>query len=817
MTLSLATRWHQTQELFQTQRELRRYQTELEQLVALRTADLEQEKLRAEGLLDTLIAEKSQSDRILGAIREGMVVVDRHGNIEQVNRRLEEMVGQPESMLIGQPLRAIFVVQQGGVIRALANQRLRQVREYLQSMLQGGRPLVEGLCEISLVATLVVDVDGAITECNTAMEELSGWRASDLIGSGVEGLMPEPFRAGHAELVSRFFQQHEAGTMGNGRSLPLLRRSGEVVEVEIGLLPLEMEGGRQVLVIFHDPKEEQQWELFLMTPFGRLFVEQEVGEGQSYLDWELQHEDGRTTPVHVSGAPLYRNEEMGRRFSGAVLVLHNLELLMSAESARQANKAKDEFLATMSHELRTPLSSIIGNCDLLLEGSVTPRQREQLQTIRVAGQVQLALINDILDLSRIESGKINIEQSPYALSQMVEELFQICMARVVSAEVEFRWQLEGEERWQLLGDRRRIGQILLNLLSNAIKFTEKGSVVLTVRLAEQLHFIVEDTGIGVSAMEIDRLFQPFEQADRSISRRFGGSGLGLYISRTLAQRMGGDILVESQVGRGSRFELRLPLQVSEYPLPQRLSPQQEQTREQESGSGVQFSGRVLVVEDTPELQRLLQQMLERLGIEVVIASNGQEGIDQAWAQTFGLLLMDMQMPVMDGIEATQRLRDQGYQGPIVALTANVMPRHREMFNRAGGDGFLTKPVDRRALLETLDQYLSRRLEEEKVPSTRDHAVPLTELELGDELMALFYERMADLYRQLVSAFESREWDDIRKVVHVIKGSGSSFGYPQLTQLGREIQERIDGGEREEVEPQLQQLLELIGTLQQRSG
>ncbi len=255
---------------------------------------------------------------------------------------------------------------------------------------------------------------------------------------------------------------------------------------------------------------------------------------------------------------------------------------------------------------------------------------------------------------------------------------------------------------QLIGDRQRISQVLINLLGNAIKFTEKGTIFLKVWLGEkQIHFRVVDSGIGMSPEVLERLFQRFEQADSSISRRFGGSGLGLYISYSLARIMGGDIEVESSEGKGSSFQLSLPYRQSDLPV--------EELEINNSGHMVHhhthFSGDILVAEDMPELQLLERRILEGMGLNVVVASNGKEAIDQANSQPFDLILMDMQMPEVDGIKATEQLRLMGNQTPIIALTANVMQKHRNAFHLAGCNGFLEKPINKSALREILQQFL----------------------------------------------------------------------------------------------------------------
>jgi len=367
----------------------------------------------------------------------------------------------------------------------------------------------------------------------------------------------------------------------------------------------------------------------------------------------------------------------------------------------KANQVKDEFLASMSHELRTPLTSIIGNSEFIAEKVDDQEIKELISSVEVAGRGQLALVNDILDMSKIESGKFTIDEHPYNLSALLQDVEHVLATRAHDAQLELVFEQTSREEHLLLGDGQRIRQILINLIGNAIKFTDTGTVSLTTHTdGNHLFFTVKDSGIGMSPEILDRLFQRFEQADGSTSRRFGGSGLGLFISLNLAEMMGGTIDVSSQEEVGSIFELILPYRPSE------LWEKREKKRSYNSSVLDQkLSGYVLVAEDTPELQLLERRILEGMGLTVTTANNGKEAIDLASSQSFDLILMDMQMPEIDGIEATKMLRSENNQTPIVALTANVMQKHRDAFYEAGCDGFIAKPIDKQELKRELKKHL----------------------------------------------------------------------------------------------------------------
>ncbi len=410
---------------------------------------------------------------------------------------------------------------------------------------------------------------------------------------------------------------------------------------------------------------------------------------------------GEMIPVEVGLSPItYGNEE------GILATVVDISSRIQLQQERlrleqERMDARDEFMASMSHELRTPLTSIIGNAEYLSERLSSPDLKKIVDDIETAGTAQLNLVNDILDMSKIESGKYTIDEIPFNLSRLLENIEGMLAIRVQDAGLTLEIVEQNHEVYELIGDSNRISQILINLIGNAIKFTEQGGIKLTTMVENgYLRFDIEDTGIGMSTEEQSRLFQKFEQADGSISRRFGGSGLGLYISFNLAQMMGGNITAKSNKGSGSTFTLTIPYRRSDFRI---VTDQQQQ--EQSTTYTQMFKGHVLIVEDTAALRLLERRILEGKGISVTTAENGQEAVELATHEPFDMILMDMQMPVMDGIEATRILRKRGIDTPIYALTANVMAKHREQFEQAGCNGFLAKPIDKNALVDALKKHL----------------------------------------------------------------------------------------------------------------
>ena len=522
----------------------------------------------------------------------------------------------------------------------------------------------------------------------------------------------------------------------------------------------------------------------------RVYRNSVVQHSKYEYEHRLLMSDGRIKHVQESGFTRY--DEHGEPYLSIGTVQDITErkkvdtvLQKALEEAEAAAAAKDDFLATMSHELRTPLTSIIGNSGFMLDagdcgGSGCPRQdaQEILNSINSAGKNQLALVNDILDMSKLKSGKFTIDEEPYDLSVMLKELEQMFSVRAADAGIQFVLSQKHHETRLLKGDAQRISQVLINLIGNAVKFTEQGEVRLSVWLDNgQLFFQVKDTGIGMPKSVLDNLFQKFEQAEGSISRRFGGSGLGLYISESLAKLMNGYIDVSSEEGVGSIFQLVLPYRPTDTRI-----VQAEEGQQQPSVLDEKLSGHVLIAEDTPELQMLESRILESVGIDVTVVGDGKQAVEQVNSSHFDLVLMDMQMPVMDGIEATRTLREQGHTLPIIALTANVMKKHREAFNAAGCDDFIGKPIDKSELRKVLKLHLrkSESVEQSKLPEDVD-----------DELMVIFKQSAANYNNALKSALDNKDWKALRDTAHTVKGSAASFGFNAISKKAEALQFALD--------------------------
>ena len=386
----------------------------------------------------------------------------------------------------------------------------------------------------------------------------------------------------------------------------------------------------------------------------------------------------------------------------------NLDInrLKQAEAdAEEANAAKSRFLANMSHELRTPMNAILGMIDVALPKATDPTVRDCLQTAKGSADLLLTLLNDLLDSAKIESGKLELESAPFSLRRMLDRITRVLSVRANEKGLCFNCRMPEAMQDAVVGDRMRLQQVLLNLAGNAIKFTERGDVEISVRALAQdgeacLEFAVRDTGIGIPPSGLERIFQPFAQADASVARRFGGTGLGLSITKNLVEMMGGRIWAESEVGMGSTFYFTVRL-----PLAKELPPAFDAPVAIPSAACAPL--RILLVEDNPANQKLATYVLQERGHTVEIAGDAQKAICWTEQNRYDAILMDVQMPGMNGLEATAAIRQREHAGrrvPIIAMTAHAMTGDRERCLAAGMDGYLAKPVNAQemiGLVETL--------------------------------------------------------------------------------------------------------------------
>lgn len=519
-------------------------------------------------------------------------------------------------------------------------------RKTAEKALRESDARANAIIEFAPNAMLIVAADGTIQRVNSRAEDLFGYDRSQLVGHSIEMLVPESFRAQHKIDRLGYTQDAHVRPMGLRRmNLRALRKDGSQMPVEIGLAPYHAESGLCVIAAVTDISE-------------RVAMQSALAEHRDRLEELVQQ--------------------------------RTVELVAARNQAERMARVRSEFLANMSHELKTPLNAVLGFAHLGSKDAGSEAVRRRFDRIHGAGQHLLALIDNLLDITKLEVGRVRLRSEPFRLADVLDNargrVVQAARVKGLACEVD---NLADPADW-VIGDARRLQQVLVNLLSNGIKFTRQGGVKLVVtRQAEDCRFEIVDSGAGMTAEQIERLFVAFELGDSSSTRRLGGAGLGLAISQRLAEAMGGAITVSSSPGAGSLFTLavRLPLTAE----PDATQPQ-PQGADQHRLSGL----RVLIADDSEVHRMVIDAMLTAEGAEVCFAVNGREVIDRLvtdGASALDLVLMDLRMPEMDGLEATALLQTMAPELPIVGLTGHSLAEERERCIRAGMVDYIAKPIE----------------------------------------------------------------------------------------------------------------------------
>ncbi|MEM7457816.1 MAG: PAS domain S-box protein [Pseudomonadota bacterium] len=719
--------------------------------------------------------------------------------------------------------------------------------------------LRNAVIDAALDCIIMMDQAGLIVEFNPAAEQVFGYTRAEAVGAQLADLIiPANLRDAHHNGLKHYLSTGEHAVLNQRIEVPATNKAGDELLVELAISPVEFGGTKFFSAYLRDitqaraaqdelrASEERFQSLFELSPDAIVvingkgdlldantlacelagypkeemlkrpamdFVPAEslaaalagmasAGNGETVrVQMDFVNAQQERVPTELLGRKI--ESEDGALYYGVIRdisdrLAREQQLRQSKEAAEQANSAKSDFLANMSHEMRTPLNGVIGSLSLVEDDGISAESAGLIKTAERSAETLLTLIDDLLDLSRIEAGEIDLEYSvfdPSELSTLVSEVFRPLAEKkgiTLSTEVKSGGH-------SIKSDVGKVRQVLLNLVGNAIKFTQRGEVAVSIEYDREapnkrLTLSVRDTGIGISKKDQAVLFDRFKQADSSRSKSHGGAGLGLAICQELASIMDGTISVSSAPGVGSTFTFSIPVEEAE---------KQAQSSDMKDAEVVRLSGRVLIAEDSETNAMVAKKMLDRLGLDYHHVLDGAAAIDAALASDFDVVLMDVSMPNVDGLEATRVLRDRGFDKPIIAMTAHALKGDRDQAFEHGMTGYVTKPVRPQALRDALKEWL--------LPATPDNPSMETKMNaLDTDAIQQVWEGDFETYAEIgrifldelswrIPGLRTSEPNELEHHAHSLKGAASNIGATELSRLAAELEQKAKAGSSAQIE------------------
>ena len=781
---------------------------DLERQIVERTAEL----TRAIEDLEHAHADQAFLATIVESSQDAIVSKDLNGIITSWNSGAERLYGYSAPEAIGKTTAIVLPPGRDWETRAIQDRILhgeRVIRYDSRRLSKDGRSI-----DISMTISPIKNSSGEIVGTSNIVHNITEKKAAEDVLRRAE----EKLRSVWDNVVDGIIVFDKKG------SIQSLNPAAERIFGYAGAEIL----GRDISVLMSESHRRQGEDDGFLTTDRRMSRRETIGIRR---ELEGRRSDGSIFPIDLAVSEFRIDGELN--FTGIVRDVterrdHEESLRQAKSKAEEASRAMSRFLANMSHEIRTPLTAVIGFAEVLQRGVADEREsREYLETIVTSGRHLRTIIDDILDLSKIAADRMEYHRVRCSPHRVYSEVISILRVRAAEKGLSLEYHWTGRVPESILTDPDRLRQLLMNLIGNAIKFTDRGGVMVTASLAcdapdPKMILEVRDTGIGIAKEQLENIFSPFTQADGSISRRFGGTGLGLAIGRNIAQALGGDLTVESRPGEGSVFRAAIAAGPMEgvtcwdHPPDEALS----------SSGGVNESSprldgaRILLVEDGATNRKLIGLLLRRAGAEVIFAEDGRVGVEAAAADRFDLILMDMQMPVLDGYQATRQIRMAGYDGPILALTAHALRGEAETSLEAGCDAHLTKPIDHEALLATIREHLpGGRFDQPRAAVSECGAPTLTltsMLPMDDpefrEIVEEFLVTLAERLLAMRSAWEFDDRDALGRLAHWLKGAAGTVGFDAFTAPARQLEFYAKQGSQEDAGHVLREIEALAGRI-----